>query len=151
MKRILTVAVLGSVAWFGIQMVQAQTGGEKNAVLRAASELKWVDAPGVKGVQQATGWGDPAKGAHGSFAKFASGTETPLHTHTATGRSIVVSGTIVSAPEGQKPKELGPGSYFSLPGGMKHTTSCKAGAECVIYSQWLGAFDLKPVEGSEKK
>jgi quercetin dioxygenase-like cupin family protein len=150
MRRILTVAVVGSVAWLGIQMVQAQAGGEKNAVLRAASELKWVGAPDVKGVEQAVVWGD-AKGAHGSFAKFASGTETPLHTHTATGRSVVVSGTIVSAPEGQKPKELGPGSYFSLPGGMKHTTTCKAGAECVIYSQWLGAFDFKPAEPGEKK
>lgn len=151
MKQIVILVVLGSVAWFGIPMVHAQAGGEKNAVLRAASELKWVDAPGVKGVQQAAVWGDPAKGAHGSFAKFASGAETPLHTHTAMGRSVVVSGTIISAPEGQKPKELGPGSFFSLPAGMRHTTSCKAGAECVIFSQWQGAFDLKPVEGGEKK
>ena len=152
MRRILTIAVMiGALAWFGIRMVQAQAGGEKTAVLRAASELKWVAAPDVKGVEQAVVWGDAAKGAHGSFAKFASGIETPLHTHTASGRSVVVSGTIVSTPEGQKPKELGPGSYFSLPGGMKHTTGCKAGAECVIYSQWLGAFDIKPVEQGEKK
>ena len=151
MKRILAIVVLGSIGWFGIQLVHAQAGGEKAAVLRAASELKWVDAPGVKGVQQAVMWGDAAKGAHGSFAKFASGTETPLHTHTAAGRSVVVSGTVVIAPEGQKGKELGPGSYFSLPGGMRHTTSCKAGAECVIYSEWRGAFDLKPVEGAVKK
>jgi quercetin dioxygenase-like cupin family protein len=136
--------------WLGIHMVHAQEGAEKTPVLRAASELTWVDAPGVKGVQQAVVWGDAAKGEHGVFARFASGTEVPLHTHTATGRSVVVSGTILSAPGGQKPKELGPGSYFSLPGGMRHTTGCKAGAECVIYSQWLGAFDLKPVEGGKK-
>jgi quercetin dioxygenase-like cupin family protein len=151
MRRIATVAVLGSMAWFGIQMGHAQAGGEKSAVLRAASELTWVDAPGVKGVQQSVAWGDPAKAAHGSFAKFASGTETPLHTHPATGRSVVVSGTLVIGLEGQTPKELGPGSFFSLPGGMKHTTGCKAGADCVIYSEWLGAFGLTPVPAGEKK
>ena len=151
MRRMTTVVVITSMAWFGIQMVQAQAGGEKNAVFRTSSELKWVDAPDVKGVQQAVAWGDAAKGAHGSFAKFAGGTEVPLHTHTATGRSVVITGTIISTPDGQKPRELGPGSYFSLPGGMSHTTACKAGAECVIYSQWLGAFDLKPAEAGAKK
>lgn len=150
MRRILIVAVIGSVVWFGIEMVQAQAGAEKSAVLQSASELKWVESTQAKGVQQAVVWGDAAKGAHGSFAKFASGAETPLHTHAATGRSVVISGTIISAPEGQKPKELAPGSYFSLPGGMAHRTSCKAGAECVIFSHWLGAFDLTPVEGGKK-
>jgi quercetin dioxygenase-like cupin family protein len=151
MRRILSVVVIGAAGWFGIQAVHAQAGGEKAAVLKAASELTWADAPGVKGVQQAVAWGDAAKGSHGSFAKFASGVETPLHTHTATGRTVVVAGTILITLENQKPKELGPGSYFALPGGLKHTTSCKAGADCVIYTQWLGAFDLKPVDTGQKK
>lgn len=151
MKRMLTVVVFGGLAWFGIQMAHAQAGGEKGAVLRPASELKWIDAPNVKGVQQSVVWGDAAKGAHGSFAKFASGAEVPPHMHTATGRSVVVSGTIISTPEGESAKELPPGSYFSYPGGMRHTTACKAGSECVIYSQWLGAFDVKPAKGGEKK
>lgn len=151
MKRILTLVVFGSLAWFGIQMAHAQVGGEKGVVLRTPSELKWTDAPTVKGVQQSVVWGDAAKGAHGSFAKFAAGTEIPMHTHTATGRSVVVSGIIISTPEGQKARELPAGSYFSYPGGARHITACKAGSECVIYTQWLGAFDIKPTEGGEKK
>ncbi len=115
------------------------------AVLRAASELKWVDVPNAKGVQQAVVRGNAQKGAHGSFAKLAAGTELPLHTHTAAGRSVVISGTMLEGLEGQEPKELGPGSYFFIPGDVKHTTACKAGAECVIYTEWSGAFDLKPV------
>lgn len=115
------------------------------AVLRAASELKWVDAPGATGVQQAVVWGNAQKGGHGSFAKFAAGTEIPLHTHTAAGRSVVISGTMLEGLEGQERKELGPGSYFFIPGDVKHTTACKAGAECIIYTEWSGAFDLKPV------
>jgi len=117
---------------------------EPKEVIKTASELKWVEAPDAKGVQQAVVWGNAQKGAHGAFAKFAAGTEVPLHTHTASGRSVVISGTILEAQEGQNPKELGPGSYFFIPGGVKHTTGCKAGMECMIYSDWQGAFDVKP-------
>lgn len=118
----------------------------RRSVFRAASELKWVDAPDAKGVQQAVAWGNAEKGPHGSFAKFAAGTEAPLHTHTANGRSVVIAGTVVETVEGQKPKELGPGSYFSIPGGVKHVTACKAGADCIMYSEWAGPFDLKPAQ-----
>ena len=34
---------------------------------------------------------------------------------------------------------------------IEHTTGCKAGADCVIYSEWLGAFGLTPVPAGEKK
>jgi quercetin dioxygenase-like cupin family protein len=116
----------------------------KKAVLRAASEMKWVDIPEAKGAQQAVVSGNPQKGAHSSFAKFAGGTELPLHTHTAGSRSVVIAGTMLEGLEGQQPKELGPGSYFYIPGELKHTTACKAGADCIIYTDWQGAFDMKP-------
>lgn len=151
MKRLLILVVFLSVAWVAIQIAHAQTRGAKDAVLLTPSELKWVEQPNAKGVQMAALWGDSKKGAHGTFAKFAGGTEIPLHTHTATGRSVVVSGTIVSTPQGHQAKELPPGSYFSIPGGLPHVTACKAGSDCVIYSQWLGAFDLKPVKETGKK
>jgi quercetin dioxygenase-like cupin family protein len=128
----------------GARAQLAKSGGAKRAVLRAASELKWMDAPNTKGVQQAVAWGNPEKGAHGSFAKFGGGTETPMHTHTASGRSVVISGTMVETIEGQKAKELGPGSYFSIPGGLKHSTACKGGSDCLIYSEWAGSFDVVP-------
>jgi len=106
--------------------------------------MKWVDIPDAKGTQQAVTWGNPQKGAHGSFAKFAGGTELPMHTHTAGSRSVVIAGTMLEGLEGQQPKELGPGSYFYIPGELKHTTACKAGADCIIYTDWQGAFDMKP-------
>jgi quercetin dioxygenase-like cupin family protein len=144
-SRVNRLLIIAGVPLFFAAMlsVHAQEATKK-AVLRAAPELKWVDAQGATGVQQATAWGNAQKGAHGSFAKFAGGTEVPLHTHTASGRSVVISGTLLEGLEGQKPKELGAGSYFSIPGDVKHTTACKAGADCVIYSEWSGAFDLKP-------
>ncbi len=122
----------------------AKPAAAKKAVLRAASEMKWVEIPDAKGAQQAVAWGNPQKGAHASFAKFAGGTELPMHTHTAGSRSVVIAGTMLEGLEGQTPKELGPGSYFYIPGEVKHTTACKAGADCIIYSDWQGAFDMKP-------
>jgi quercetin dioxygenase-like cupin family protein len=122
--------------------VLAQAG--KKADLRTPSELKWTDAPEVKGVQRAVVWGNGKKSSHGSFAKFPGGFTSPLHTHISDGRSVVVSGTVIETLEGQSPKELPAGSYFFIPGGLKHTTACKAGAECVLYTHWSGAFDLKP-------
>ena len=138
------ISLFAAAVPFGAQGQQAAKPAGARAILRAASEIKWVDVPDAKGVQQAVVWGNAQKGAHGSFAKFAAGTEVPLHTHTAGGRSVVISGTVLEGLEGQKPKELGPGSYFFVPGDMKHTTGCKAGAECIIYTGWLGAFDLRP-------
>jgi quercetin dioxygenase-like cupin family protein len=103
---------------FGARAQEAAKPAAKKAraVFRAASELKWKDIPNGNGAQEAVVWGHSEKGAHGSFAKFAAGTEVPLHTHTAASRSVVISGTMREALEGQQPKELGPGSYFAIPG-----------------------------------
>ncbi len=148
MLRVLAVAGLSVLSMAGLSGAQAEKAAKpaagKKAVLRAASEMKWVDVPDAKGVQQAVVWGNAQKGAHGSFAKLTAGTDIPLHTHTAGGRTVVISGTMLEGLEGQTPKELGPGSYFFIPGNVKHTTACKAGAECLIYTDWQGAFDLKP-------
>src|SRR5215813_7302839 len=98
LMRNLTNLLLGGVLTFAALPVigQAQETAKpaakpatRKAVLRSASELKWADIPESKGAQQAVVWGNPQKGAHGSFAKFAGGTEIPLHTHTAGSRSVV--------------------------------------------------------------
>lgn len=131
------------------EAAQAKPAMRPAAVLKAAEDLKWVDVPNVKGVQQAVLWGNPQKGPNGLFNKFAAGTEVPLHSHTANFRSVVVAGTMVFGLEGQSPKELGPGSYSFLPGGVKHTTACKAGADCVIFTAASGPFDVVPAEGAK--
>ena len=144
---LLVVAGLSLVPASGLFAGQAEKAAKpaaaKKAVLRAASEMKWVDIPDAKGAQQAVVWGNAQKGAHGSFAKFAAGTELPLHTHTAGSRSVVISGTMLEGLEGQKPKELGPGSYFFIPGEMKHTTACKAGGEWHHLHRLVGRLRFK--------
>ena len=139
------ISLIAAAALFAGQTEKAaKPPVAKRAVLRTASELKWVDIPGANGAQQVVVWGNADKGPHGSFTKFPGGTEIPLHTHTASSRTAVITGTMVETVESQQPKELGPGSYFFIPGDVKHVTACKAGADCVFYTDWSGAFDLKP-------
>src|SRR6476646_144793 len=120
MIRLLGVAGLSAfplaVFWGAQAEKAAKPAAAKKAVLRAASEMKWVDIPEAKGAQQAVVSGNPQKGAHSSFAKFAGGTELPMHTHTAGSRSVLIAGTMLEGLEGQQPKELAPGSYFYIPG-----------------------------------
>jgi hypothetical protein len=38
------------------------------------------------------------------------------------------------------------GSYFSFVGKKKHTTRCDAGADCVLFMDARGKWDVVPVE-----
>ena len=110
------------------------------------ADLKWTDVPNRKGVQSATLWGNPNKGAHGRFIKFAGGTDNPLHTHTNTLHIVIVAGTFYVGADAASAKDLGAGSYDETPGGWKHVSGCRAGADCVIYEESRGKFDFKPVK-----
>jgi hypothetical protein len=45
-----------------------------------------------------------------------------------------------------KEVSLPPGSYFSFVEKKKHTTRCDAGADCVIFMDARGKWDVVPVE-----
>ena len=151
----LTVLTLLVVLLTGIlvpcAMAQAKASAKKATILKSMADLKWTDVPDVKGAQQAVLWGNPQKGPSGFLVKFKPGTEVGLHSHTANLRSVVISGTVVITVEGQAPKELGSGSYAYEPGGSKHTTACKAGADCMFVVQAAGVFDIVMAGGSGGK
>ncbi|MEO6323250.1 MAG: DUF4437 domain-containing protein [Thermoanaerobaculia bacterium] len=121
----------------------AKAGAGGKVVLMAADELKWVepkDSP--PGVKMAVVWGDPEKGAHGAMHRFPGGFSVPTHFHTAAHDVIVVSGTMELTPEGGTAKKLGPGSYFSFGPKKKHSTTCVAGADCTVYVDCMGKWDV---------
>jgi quercetin dioxygenase-like cupin family protein len=118
----------------------------KAAVVMPAADLKWADMP-VKGVQSAPLWGDMSKGAYGALIKFASGTIVPLHTHSHDLKAVVISGTLYTGADEASAKDLGPGSYVLQPAGWKHITGCRAGADCIFFTEGSGKFDLKTVGG----
>jgi len=112
-------------------------------ILWPAADLKWVDNPAVKGAQQAVLWGDPATGAYGALKRIPGGTPLAMHSHTNETRALLVSGTLSFNFEGSSPKDLGPESYISVPGGMRHAATCKPGPDCVYFETSSGAYDIK--------
>jgi quercetin dioxygenase-like cupin family protein len=119
-------------------------------VTMAPGDLKWVPNPANADVQMAVLWGDPAKGAHGAFHKFKAGLVVGLHSHPSDHRIAVISGTLVEGPEGGSEKKLPAGSYVFQPHGVKHTTSCDAASECVIFVTASGPFGLAMAEAPKK-
>ena len=138
MKRAVAFALTAGLA-FAAGALAAEKG-----VVSAASDLKWTDTP-MKVAQQALLWGDPAKGAYGAFKKIPGGTALGMHTHANDQKAILISGTLEFNFDGEAKKELGAGSYVSIPGGAAHDATCKAGADCVYLEQSVGAADFKPV------
>jgi mannose-6-phosphate isomerase-like protein (cupin superfamily) len=139
MKTVFAFALIIGLA-FAAGAVAAEKG-----VVSPASEVKWMDNPAMKGAAQAVLWGDPAKGAYGAFKKVPGGTVLGPHTHANDQRAIMISGTMEFNFEGEAKKELGAGSYVSIPGGAVHDATCKAGADCVYLEESVGAADFKPV------
>jgi hypothetical protein len=155
------------LAWLGAgfalalvpMLLSAQAEAPKTSMkitgktLMPVDELKWVPMPGLEGAQQAVLWGDPTKGPHRIFYKWAAGTKAPTHTHTNGDRGVVISGVLSLAVEGAAPKKLPPGSYFSLGGGVHHATAVEGDQPCVFYIEREGPFDAVMADsaGAPKK
>ncbi len=105
--------------------------------------MKWVDAPNAPpGVKEVVLWGDPTKGRFGVMEKFPAGFSAPLHSHSATLRLVIISGTVIHGPEGKPEVRLPAGSYLVDPAGYKHTTACDKASECVFFMEGDGKFDI---------
>ena len=111
------------------------------AVFMDPSSIKFTEVPGVKGVYSAPVEGDTAKGPHHTFMKFDPGFASPLHFHTANHFATVISGTMILTADGKEHK-LPAGSYFSFTGKSPHETKCDLGAECVIFVDARGKWDV---------
>jgi quercetin dioxygenase-like cupin family protein len=131
--------VLAGLGMFG--SLAAQQG--QQAVLWPATSITWADNPAIPGAKIAVLWGDPKTGAYGALKSLPAGTALRVHTHTNDQKVVLLSGTIVLSIAGGASKELGAGSYAFIPGGLKHTAECKAGAECVYFEEQPGASDVK--------
>ena len=144
MKRYLafvSMTAFAAAATAAVAVAEEKMAGK--AVVTSASELKWIESPAMKGAKQAVLWGDPTKGAYGTLRSIPGGTALGVHTHTHAQRVVLVSGTIEFNMEGEPKKDLGPGSYVSIPGGAPHDATCKAGADCVYFEEGMGAADFK--------
>jgi hypothetical protein len=90
-------------------------------------------------------WGTLDGGAFGMLVELKAGTAPFWHIHGQDVRMIVLAGTVDYRASGREPHVLAPGSYVRQPGGFKHTESCQAGADCLLYLHGERGFDVKPM------
>lgn len=145
LSSLLTIlAVLGLLLSVGSGAANAQAA--KTPAVWPSADIKWVDNPAVSGAKIAVLWGDPKTGAYGALKKLPAGKTLALHTHSQDQKVLCISGTIVMTLEGAAGKELAAGSYAFIPGGAKHTASCKTGAECTYFEEQPGPSDINFVD-----
>jgi hypothetical protein len=62
---------------------------------------------------------------------------------------VIVSGTYIQQPDGERVVHLPPGSFMMQAGGdYRHRTSCDTASDCVFFVESAGAFDMFVVEDS---
>ncbi len=114
-----------------------------NAMLVEAKDIKWEAVKDFPGVYTSTIEGNAMKGAHHSFMKFDAGFAAPLHHHSSDHFVTVVAGTLVLTVDGVEHR-LPPGSYFAFKKKQPHMTTCAAGADCVLFTDVRGKWDVVP-------
>jgi hypothetical protein len=152
MRARVVFALVASILAAAAASLPAQEPATTQVVLTPAADLKWMDLDpkGAPGVQIVDLWGDHTKGAFGAYLKLPAGFTVPMHWHTHAMRAVFLSGTYLQTPEGKPEVRLGPGSYMMQPGaGYNHITRCDQGAECVLFFESEGPFDLHVLEGTQ--
>ena len=108
-------------------------------------ELEWTDiAPFVK---MSTVNGDMYKSEHGTMGRMEPSMKTTVHTHSESYHGVVISGTMTHQIVGEEdaPK-LTAGSYWYMPAGKEHYTTCAPEAPCIFYFHSDGKFDMTEVK-----
>ncbi len=89
--------------------------------------------------------GDPDKGPHATFTKFAPGFDAGMHTHTADVWIVGIKGAYVYKDEAGE-KRVRPGDYLRVPGGHKHQSGGDKTEGALFYEEASGKFDSIPVK-----
>ena len=109
-----------------------------------ASVLEWIDIPDSGGIKYANVRGDLAGEApYEAFVLYPAGKDNPYHYHSQSIRTVVVQGTFLIEVDGRRtayPK----GSYYELPGHLRHFSGCAEGIDCLLFQYQDKGFDLVP-------
>jgi quercetin dioxygenase-like cupin family protein len=150
MKKSLIVSVVAAVvvvaASVGVTQAQKESSTNKKSVnYVAADQATFKQSPVAAGVSMATLWGDPDKGAHGTFTKFVPGYDAGMHTHTSDLWIVGVKGAYLYKDDAGE-KRVGPGDFLRVPGGHKHWSGGDKTEGAVFYEEGSGKFDNIPAK-----
>lgn len=123
----------------GVARAQAEKSKTKEVIYVSAEQASFKEAK-MPGVSMAVLWGDPEKGKHGTFTKFAPGYDAGMHTHTSDVWIVVLKGAYLYKDDAGE-KRVGPGDFIRVPGGHKHWSGGDATDGALFYQEGSGKFD----------
>ncbi len=110
-------------------------------------DAKWTPpkAPEIPpGVMASPIASDP-NGPNIGYAKFPPGYTFPMHFHSFTESTALISGKITFTVNGT-PYDLAPGDYVVIPPKAHHMAKCAPGAECILLTRRAGPADYNWVK-----
>jgi quercetin dioxygenase-like cupin family protein len=138
------VAAAVVAAWTGgLAQGQMKQGANKEPLYVSSAKAKFTDM--MPGVSQAIVWGDPDKGAYGTFTKFVPGYDAGMHTHTNDVSIVVIKGAYLYK-DASGEKRVGAGDFLRVPGGWKHWSGGDKTEGALFYTEGRAKFDLVPTK-----
>jgi quercetin dioxygenase-like cupin family protein len=138
-------ALVIAAASVGVAQAPKESSKNKKSVIYVAAEQATFKRSPTAGVSMAVLWGDPDKGAHGTFTKFAPGYDAGMHTHTSDLWLVVIKGAYLYKDEAGE-KRVAPGDFIRIPGGHKHWSGGDKTEGALFYQEGSGKFDLIPAK-----
>jgi len=129
------VAIMLVMAW---SMGRLQGQGKGKVIFVAADQANYQSAG--KGVSGAAIWGDPSKGAHGTFTKFDPGFDAGMHTHPNEETLVVIKGAYLYKDDAGE-KRVAAGDFLRVPAGHKHWSGGDKTEGALFYEESPGKFD----------
>lgn len=124
----------------GVSQAQTASSTKSDKVVYASAEQAMFKEGPMPGVSMAVIWGDPEKGPHGTFTKFAPGYDAGMHTHTNDVWLVVIKGAYLYKDAAGE-KRVGPGEFIRIPGGHKHWSGGDKTEATLFYQEGAGKFD----------
>ena len=130
----------------GVAQAQKEPSKSDNKAVTYVAVDQAAFKPGpMSGVSMAVLWGDPDKGAHGTYTKFAPGYDAGMHTHTSDVWLVVIKGAYLYKDEAGE-KRVGPGDFIRILGGHKHWSGGDKTEGALFYQEGSRKFDLIPAK-----
>ncbi len=133
------LSVAGGAFVTGVAVGQAPKGVK--FVERSEVQMNDLGGPSIGNLT-----GDYKKGAWTGLFSTPAGFTSPIHTHTGAYEAIQLEGTTrhwLEGEDGTKAKKMTPGSYWSMPGKLKHYSACDPGPKCTLIVISKSKFDFK--------
>ena len=133
---------------YDVHPVENATRNETLATSLHASNITWVDPPGMTasadGPKIAVLWGSPQDDQpSGTLVKLPAGLTGTMRSHGSTFHAVTIQGRHkYREPDKDNATNLEPGSYFSSKGRSMREVSCEMGEDCIVYVRSGRRFDF---------